>query len=91
VELEAAPYVWRVDSTAGWPVQAHTGQAAEVRSSWLDEHGRLYLDTDLGYGLVSTVDMGVAAQAVEAGHWQPLEMVFARMPGHFGYRLRPGD
>ena len=27
VELEAAPYVWRVDAAPGWPVTAHTGPA----------------------------------------------------------------
>jgi len=88
VELEAAPYVWRVDGEPGWPVHAHTGQPAQVRSSWLDEQGRLYLDTDLGFGLVSSVDMGLAAQAVEAGHWQPQDLAFEHMPGRFGYRLR---
>ncbi len=89
VALEAAPYVWRVDAAPGWPVHAHTGEPAPVRSSWLDERGRLFLDTDLGYGLVHTMDMGVAAQAVEAGAWQPGELAFAQMPRRFGYRLQP--
>jgi hypothetical protein len=60
-----------------------------VTSSWLDEAGRLFLDTDLGYGLVHTLDMGIAAQAVEEGRWQPAEMPFAAMPARFGYRLQP--
>ena len=90
VALEAAPYVWRVDVAPGWPVHAHTGQAAQVQGCWLDEQGRLFLNTDLGHGLVHTVDMGVAAQAVEAGAWQPKDMPFGQMPGHFGYRLQPG-
>ncbi|MBE0546952.1 MAG: DUF2946 family protein [Rubrivivax sp.] len=89
VELEAAPYVWRIDAAAGWPVQAHTGQPARVQGSWLDESGRLFLDTDLGFGLVHTLDTGIAAQAVEAGAWAPGEMPFADMPGRFGYTLRP--
>lgn len=87
VELEAAPYVWRVDPDFG--VQAHTGQAAEPRSAWLDEHGRLFLDTALGFGLVHTLDMGHAAEAVEAGRWLPQELAFAEMPARFGYVLTP--
>jgi hypothetical protein len=89
VQLEAAPYVWRVADAPGWPVQAHTGEDAQVRSSWLDEAGRLFLDCDLGFGIVHTMDMGVAAQAVEAGAWQPTEMPFAQMPARFNYRLEP--
>ena len=89
VDLEAAPWVWRIDDAPGWPVRSHTGQAAAVHSSWLDEEGRLFLATDIGYGLVHTLDMGLAAQAVEAGAWKPVEMPFADMPGRWGYALRP--
>jgi hypothetical protein len=60
-----------------------------VRSAWLDEHGRLFLDTDIGYGLVHTLDMGLAAQAVEAGAWQPTALPFAQMPARFGFVLQP--
>ena len=90
VELEAAPFVWRVQDEPGWPVQAHTGAPATLQASWLDEQGRLFLDTDLGFGLVHTMDMGLAAQAVEAGAWRPQELPFAEMPARFGYRLQPG-
>jgi Protein of unknown function (DUF2946) len=89
VDLEAAHWVWRIDDAPGWPVRSHTGQAAAVHSSWLDETGRLFLATDIGYGLVHSLDMGLAAQAVEAGAWQPGEMPFADMPGRWGYALRP--
>ena len=89
VALEAAPFVWRVDAAPGWPVHAHTGEPAQVQGSWLDEQGRLFLNTELGYGLVHTMDMGVAAQAVEAGAWQPGELRFAEMPGRFGFCLQP--
>ncbi|MDP2006182.1 MAG: DUF2946 family protein [Rubrivivax sp.] len=99
VELEAAPWVWRVAGPAGeaaaadaaWPVHSHTGLPAQVQGSWLDEAGRLFLATDLGYGIVHTLDMGLAAGAVEAGHWQPTELPFAAMPARFGYVLRPAS
>jgi hypothetical protein len=88
VELEAAPHVWRVGPAPAFEVHSHTGAPAGVRSAWLDEQGRLFLDTDIGFGLVHTLDMGEAAAAVEAGHWRPKEMLFAEMPGRFGYVLR---
>jgi hypothetical protein len=89
VELEAAPYVWRVGGAAPWPVSAHTGQAAQLRSAWLDEQGRLFLDTDIGFGIVHTLDMAGAADAVEQGHWQPQAVRFESLPQHFGFQLRP--
>ena len=89
VTLEAAPLVWRVQDAAPWALHSHTGRAATPRTAWLDEQGRLFLDTDLGFGLVHTLDMGPAADAVEAGAWQPQAMAFADMPARFGYRLQP--
>ena len=89
VQLEAAPYVWRVGAAAPWPVTAHTGEAAQPKSAWLDEHGRLFLHTDLGLGIVHTQDMGCAADAVERGHWQPAPARFDDLPARFGYLLAP--
>jgi Protein of unknown function (DUF2946) len=88
VELEAAPQVWRI-APADFALRSHTGQPAQARAAWLDEHGRLFLDTDLGLGLVHTQDMDDAARAVEAGLWSPQTMAFAAMPQRFGYRLSP--
>ena len=91
VELEAAPWVWRlpVDGNV-LQVQAHTGLPARVASSWLDEHGRLFLDTDLGLGIVHTLDMLQASGVVESGAWAPQQIAFAELPARFGYRLCPG-
>ena len=90
VQLEAAPYVWRLARRGdGLEVRAHTGAEAQPRSAWLDEQGRLFLDTDLGFGLVHSLDMAEAAEAVERGQWRPEAMEFAAMPARFGYRLLP--
>jgi Protein of unknown function (DUF2946) len=88
VQLEAAPWVWRITDGPGRPLHSHTGLPAQWRSCWLDEHGRLFLDTDIGFGIVHSMDMGLAAQAVEAGAWQPAELLFAAMPQRFAYRLQ---
>ena len=89
VELEVAPLVWRVDAGHGWAVTAHTGRSARVECCVLDELGRLYLDTDLGFGLVHSQDMFHAAEAVEQGLWLPEECRAADLPTRFGYVLSP--
>ncbi|MEW6099554.1 MAG: DUF2946 family protein [Pseudomonadota bacterium] len=91
VELEAAPFVWRVHADPGGRVQvhSHTGLTATPTAAWLDEHGRLFLDTALGFGVVHSLDMEAAAQAVEQGEWQVQEGRFEDFPGRFGYVLSP--
>ena len=71
-----------------------TGEPARVLQPWLDEHGRLFLWCRLGsvgeaFGLVHTLDMAAAAEAVEAGRWVPQECHSEEMPQRFGYVLRP--
>ena len=87
VELEVAPMVWRI--AADFSVCAHTGRAARVQRSVVDELGRVYLETDLGFGLVHTQDMLGAADAIDAGLWVPQQIPAAQMPGRFGYVKSP--
>ena len=87
VELEAAPWVWRVDAAGS--ITSHTGRSAEALSAWLDEHGRLFLDSAIGLGLVHTLDMHEAARMVESGAWQPQPLPFAQMAERFGHVLSP--
>ena len=87
VELEAAPLVWRLGPNHS--VAAHTGQAAHAQAAVLDEHGRLYLQTDLGFGLVHTLDVAQAADAIEQGLWVPEEIPARELPQRFGYVPSP--
>jgi len=87
VELEATPYVWRLQPDGG--VLAHTGEPARVLSSCVDEAGHLYLHTDLGFGLVHSADMALAADRVEAGEWQPQAVQAAELPARHGYVRSP--
>jgi hypothetical protein len=97
VELEAAPWIFRVDAGAaadlntseGWRVSAQDGRHAVYRAAWLDERGRLFLDCDIGFGLVHSLDTGIALSALDSGDWRAGEMPFERMPAHFGYVLQP--
>lgn len=94
VQLEAAPWVWRVrwpdDAGAAAPeVSSHTGLVAQARSCWLDEAGRLSLDTDLGFGIVHSQDMLDAARAIEQGLWTPQPLDAVAAPQRFGFVRDP--
>ena len=89
VELEATPFVWRVDSAPDFGVTAHTGQVAITQRCFIDEHGRVYLETALGFGLVHTQDMLQAANAIEQGLWVPQEVLAHDLQKRFGYVRSP--
>ena len=89
VELQATPFVWRIDGD-DFQVTAHTSApGGDVSGCLLDEEGRLYLQTALGFGLVHTQDVGLAAEAIEQGHWTPQDVVAASLPARFGYLMSP--
>ena len=87
VELEATPYIWRIGDD--FAVTAHSGPTAQVRSCLVDDTGRVYLDADIGFGLVHTLDVGQLANAVEQGLWQPQEVLASSLPERFGYVPSP--
>lgn len=89
VELEATPFVWRIELAPGFAVTAHTGQPARVQRCVLDEQGRVYLETDLGFGLVHTLDMLHAADAIEQGLWVPMSLPVQSLPERFAYVRSP--
>ncbi len=89
VELESTPFIWRVGASPGFEVTAHTGQPARVQHCVLDEQGRLYLETDLGFGLIHTQDMTHAADAVVQGLWVPQELSAELLPARFKYACSP--
>ena len=88
-ELEAAPWVWRIQPD--FSVQSHTGRQVQGVSECLtDAHGHLYLVTPLGLGLVHTLDVAQAADAVESGRWPAVQEVqAAELPGRYGFVLSP--
>ena len=94
VELEAAPYVWRLHTPGADParlpqIHSHTGLPALCRAAWLDERGRLFLETDLGLGLVHSQDMLDAADALAQGAWPVHEVPSDELPQRFAYCLSP--
>lgn len=87
VELQVTPLIWRVQ--ADFSVQDHSGRDGSVVACVLDELGHLYLQTELGFGLVHTQDMEHAANAVAAGLWQPQPMLAQQLPTRFGFVKSP--
>jgi hypothetical protein len=87
VELEATPWIWRLQPDGS--VQSHTGTPARMQRCIIDEHGRLYLDTEQGFGLVHTQDILQAADLMEAGLWVPQEVSTQELPKRFAYVRSP--
>jgi Protein of unknown function (DUF2946) len=68
VELEVSPWVWRMAAASGVELRAHTGQRARtLEGAWLDETGRLFLLTDIGFGLLDSRDASFAAGSLRVG------------------------
>jgi hypothetical protein len=90
VELEAAPWIWRIQGhAAALRLESHTGAPARFESAWLDEDERLFLATDLGLGLMHTLDMDAAADAIEAGTWKPQHATHDELLKRFGVQAHP--
>lgn len=88
VELEATPWVWRLQPDGS--VQSHTGTpAGAVTRALTDEGGRLYLETGLGIGLVHSADMALAADRVESGEWLPEVVRFDELPARWAFVRSP--
>jgi hypothetical protein len=87
VELAVAPWVWRVN--ADGTLCSHTGQAAAYRSCCLDEQGRLFVHTDLGLGLVHSLDMWTASECVATGRWLPDPCPSETLPQRYGFVPSP--
>jgi pseudouridine-5'-phosphate glycosidase len=89
VELEIAPWVWRVSDMG--VVHSHIGQSADVAQAVVDELGWLYLVTDIGFGVVHTLDVGVAAAVLEEGRWPLVECPRAELPSRFVFVRSPQE
>jgi hypothetical protein len=87
VELEVAPLIWRVQ--ADLTIKDHIGRNASVTACVVDELGYLYLVTDIGFGLVHTQDMELAAEAVEQQLWQPREVNNSQLSTLFVFVKNP--
>ena len=87
VELEATPWILRVASD--FSVTTHTGATARIQRCLVDGAGKLYLDVDIGLGLVHSQDMLNASEAIESGLWVPLACSAQELPERFAFVKSP--
>ncbi len=87
IELEATPHIWRIGDD--FSVSSHTGTWTQVNKSLVDENGKVYLHTTVGLGLVHTLDVPRAAQAIEMERWTLEEVVAGDLPAQYGYVMSP--
>ena len=87
VELEATPWIWRISPDGC--IRSHSGHAAYCEAAYMDEAGYAYLKTDLGFGLIHTQDVALAAQSIEAGTWVLEQCQRADLPRRFHYVTHP--
>jgi len=91
LQLEAAPWIWRLDPS--WlqdgMLRSHTGLATPARASFLDEQDRLFIASELGLGLVHSMDMLWAAEALQQGMLRPEPRRFAELLSEFQIELEP--
>lgn len=87
VELACAPWVWRLNPQGG--VSSHTGLPASVLRCLCDEAGHLYWETDLGLGLVHTMDMVDAVDWMAERGLACEEVRVLDLPTRFGFVLSP--
>jgi hypothetical protein len=87
VELEATPWVWRVADD--FSIAAHDGRTVQWQACCVDEQGWLYGETSLGFGLVHTQDVAIAAQAIEQGLWTVNDVLLTHLPARYAYVTSP--
>ncbi|MDM0046922.1 DUF2946 family protein [Variovorax dokdonensis] len=87
VELELTPWVCRIADDGR--VTTHTGSQVDPTACLTDEEGRVYLVSELGLGLVHSLDVAAAADQIEAGRWTPEEVKAADLPARFGFVVSP--
>ncbi len=87
VELEATPFIWRV--TNAFEAVSQTGHHVQPLQCLLDKEGKVYLETDLGFGLVHTMDVGLVAAALENQRWKLQEMDISLFESQFGFVRNP--
>jgi len=87
VELECTPWVWRIQRDLG--LLSHTGVTAAAMTCLEDEAGRVYFVTECGLGIVHSLDVGLVADGIETGVWQPQPVRAETLALLHGYAVSP--
>lgn len=87
VELECTPWIWRMEPDGS--IRSHTGEKVTALRCLVDEAGKVYLVTELGFGLLQSQDVGMAALQIESGLWIPESVAAFDLGSMFGFVRSP--
>jgi hypothetical protein len=85
VELAHTPWIFRISENG--EVHSHTGQETFVIQAVSDEHGQLYLETPLGFGLVHSQDVVIATDFLL--EWSLITIAEEKLQQQFNYLKSP--
>ena len=82
-------YVERIEPDLS--LLSHTGRAASATTATclLDDEGRVYVASDMGLGLVHTLDVAQAADAIEREEWAVQAVGADNLPEQYGFVRSP--
>lgn len=91
VELECTPWIWRIEPDLS--LLSHTGRTAHAASATclLDDEGRVYVASGIGLGLVHTLDVAQAADAIEREVWAVQAVGADNLPEQYGFARSPAS
>lgn len=89
VELEVTPWVLRFDFEARVMTQTQQYVKSTQAYAYTDELGRVYLDTELGIGLVHTMDMDRMADELANQRWSLKELKVKELEKKFNFIKSP--
>ena len=91
VELECTPWIWRIEPDLS--LLSHTGRTAHAASATclLDDEGRVYVASGVGLGLVHTLDVAQAAEAIEREVWAVQAVGADNLPEQYGFVRSPAS
>ena len=90
VELECTPWVWRIGPDLR--LLSHTGRTASAAATCLlDDEGRVYLASDIGLGLVHSLDVVQVADAIEREEWGVQAVCADNLPAQYGFVCSPAS
>ncbi len=87
VELELTPWVLRFDHKL--QVITQTEKVVQVLRAYTDEHGKVYLNTDKGIGVVRSMDMDILADELVRRKWKIEEIFEEELERKFGFVRSP--
>ncbi|WP_374514213.1 DUF2946 family protein [Niveibacterium sp.] len=67
VALDYTPWVFGWNAATPNLLISHTGRTTNARAAFVDEHGALLIDTDLGIGLLASQDLVALSDQLQLG------------------------